>query len=207
MTEEEYPKLSQIASTVAQSGDFVDGGTPWQDQTRIIGRALGQEPRAGELVAAVEAQFVEARQANPQFAGATAVAAYDSGDGQLGIYGPEDPRVRVLTALGFETPPRIAEMVGNEFYATISAEQLQLVEADVVVWISYTEAGASRIQDQAVYRTLKVAREGRDVFLLGTDPVGVAYAWSTVLSLPVALDGLIPRFAAALDGNPATTTG
>ncbi len=37
------PKLPRIAPTVAPSADFVDGGTPWQDQTRIIGRALGQE--------------------------------------------------------------------------------------------------------------------------------------------------------------------
>lgn len=205
VTEDEYPKLAQIAPTVAQSPDFVDGGTPWQDQTRIIGRALGQEQRAGELVAAVEAQFAESRGANPLFAGATAVAAYDFGDGQLGVYGPEDPRTRFLTSLGFELPPRIAELVGNEFFATISAEQLELVEADTVTWIVYTEAGASRVQDQPLYRTLDVAREGRDIFLVGTEPAGAAYAFGTVLSLPVALDGLGPRLAAALDGDPATT--
>lgn len=43
VTDEEHPKLSQIAPTVAQSADFVDGGTPWQNQSRIIGRALGQQ--------------------------------------------------------------------------------------------------------------------------------------------------------------------
>lgn len=207
ITDVEYPKLSQIAPTVAQSADFVDGGIPWQDVTRAVGRALGQEPRASELVVAVEAQVAAARQANPQFAGATAVAAYDFGDGQLGVYGPQDPRARILSSLGFETPPRIAELVGDEFYAMISSEQLELVEADVVVWIENTEAGARRIQDQPVYRTLKVAQEGRDVFLIGNDPVGAAYAFSTVLSLPVALEGLIPRLAAALDGDPATTAG
>lgn len=207
ITDEEYPKLSQIAPTVAQSADFVDGGTPWQDQTRIIGRALGQQQRAGELVAAVETRFAEARRTNPQFTGATAVAAYDFGDGQIGIYGPQDPRARILTALGFELPPHIAELVGDEFFATISTEQLELVEADALVWNVYTEAGASRVQDQPLYRTLDVAREGRDLFLVGTDPLGAAYAWSTVLSLPVTLDGLAPRLTAALDGNPATTVG
>ncbi|MGQ0773130.1 MAG: iron-siderophore ABC transporter substrate-binding protein [Pseudonocardiales bacterium] len=141
ITEEEYPKLSQIAPTVAQSYDFVDGGTPWQDQTRIIGRALGQEQRAQELVTAVETRFAESRRAYPQFPGATAVAAYDFGDRQLGIYGPQDPRARILTSLGFEVPPRVVELVGNEFYATISTEQLELLEADVLVWIVYTEAG------------------------------------------------------------------
>lgn len=75
----------------------------------------------------------------------------------------------------------------------------------MLIWIAYTEAGASRVQDQPLYRTLDVAREGRDVFLAGTDPVGAAYAFSTVLSLSFALDGLAPRLAAALDGNPAST--
>ncbi len=205
VTEEEYPTLSQIAPTVAQSCDFVNGGTPWQDQTRIIGRALGQEQRAVELVAAVEARFAESRRANPQFAGASVVAASDFGDGQLRVNGPQDPRARILTSLGFELPPRIAELVGDEFVAAISTEQLQLVEADAVVWISSTEAGASRVQDQPLYQALDVAREGRDVFLVGNDPVGAAYAFSTVLSLPVALDGPAPRLVAALDGDPATT--
>lgn len=205
VTEQEYPKLSQIAPTVAQSAGFAAGGTPWQDQTRIIGRALGQEQRAGELITAVQGRFAESQRANPRFVGATAVAAYDFGGGELGVYGPKDPRVRILTSLGFESPPRIAELVGNEFFATISAEQLQVIEADVVVWIVYSEAGASRVQDQPVYRTLKVAKEGRDVFLVGNDPVGAAYAFSTALSLPVALDGLAPRLVAALDGDPLTT--
>jgi iron complex transport system substrate-binding protein len=204
ITDEEYPTLSQIAPTVAQSADFVDGGTPWQHQTRIIGRALGQQQRAAELVAAVEARFVETRRANPQFAGASAVAAYDFGDGELGIYGPQDPRARILTSLGFEVPPRIVELVGDEFFATISTEQLELVEADALLWIAYTEAGASRVQEQPLYRTLDVAREGRDLFLVGADPLGAAYAFSTVLSLPVVLDGLTLQLAAALNGNPTT---
>ncbi|MGH3983258.1 MAG: hypothetical protein ACRDST_11385 [Pseudonocardiaceae bacterium] len=47
------PEVHMITFT-AQSADFVYGGTPWQDQTRIIGRALGQQQRTGELVATVD---------------------------------------------------------------------------------------------------------------------------------------------------------
>ncbi|MGH3941127.1 MAG: iron-siderophore ABC transporter substrate-binding protein [Pseudonocardiaceae bacterium] len=205
ITEQEYPKLAQIAPTVAQSGDFVDGGTPWQEQARSIGRAVDRQQRAEELIAGVEARFARVRTEHPQFVGATAIAAYDFGDGSLGIYGPQDPRARILTELGFEVPPRIAELVGDRFYAEISAEQLELLEADALVWISYTEAGASRIQEQPLYRSLSSVMQGRDIFLIGADQVGAAYAFSTVLSLPVALEGLVPQLVAAVDGDPATT--
>ncbi|MGH3994222.1 MAG: iron-siderophore ABC transporter substrate-binding protein, partial [Pseudonocardiaceae bacterium] len=204
VTEDEYSTLSQIAPTVAQSADFVDGGTPWQEQTRIIGRALGREQRAEEVVADVEARFAQTREEHPQFVGASGIAAYDFGDGDLGVYGPQDPRARILTSLGFEVPPRLAELVGNEFFAEVSAEQLELVEADALVWIVFTEEGAGRIQDQPLYRALNVAQEGRDLFVVGSDPLGAAYSFSTPLSLPFAIDGLVPQLVAALDGDPAT---
>ncbi len=57
MTEEEYRLLSQIAPTVAPSPDFPDFAIPWQEQTRIIGRALGRRERAEELVAEVSGQI------------------------------------------------------------------------------------------------------------------------------------------------------
>lgn len=205
VTDAEYPKLARIAPTVAQSGDHVDGGTPWQDQTRIIGRAVGREQRAGELVVGVEDRLAGSVRANPQFAGATGVVAYEF-DGGFGVYGPEDPRARLLTSLGFVVPSRIVEVVGDEFYAEISAEQLELVDADVVVWILGDEDSRERVRSQPLYRTLAVAREGRDVFVVGFDVPYAAFSWSTVLSLPVCLDGLVPQLAAALDGDPTTSS-
>jgi iron complex transport system substrate-binding protein len=45
------------------------------------------------------------------------------------------------------------------------------------------------------------------VFLPEGDPLREAVAYSTVLSIPYVLDGLVPRLAAALDGDPSTPTG
>ena len=56
-----------------------------------------------------------------------------------------------------------------------------------------------------IYRTLDVHTEGRDVFLSSSEPLGGATSFVTVLSLPFLLDGLVPRLAAAVDGDPATT--
>ncbi|MGH8910768.1 MAG: hypothetical protein ACRD0K_30795, partial [Egibacteraceae bacterium] len=49
---------------------------------------------------------------------------------------------------------------------------------------------------------LAVVREGRVVVL--DELVGGALAWGTVLSLPFAIDDLVPQLAAAIDGVPAT---
>lgn len=62
LTEEEHQRLSQIAPTVAQSADYPDFGTPWQEKTRVIGTALGAPEQVEELIADVEAQFAAARE-------------------------------------------------------------------------------------------------------------------------------------------------
>ena len=53
-----------------------------------------------ELVDGVKKQIADAAAANPEFAGKTAVVVtpYEG----LFLYGPEDPRSRMLVDLGFE---------------------------------------------------------------------------------------------------------
>ncbi len=58
----------------------------------------------------------------------------------------------------------------------------------------------------ALLESLDVADEARDVFVPEGDPMREAVAFSTVLSIPYVLDGLVPRLAAAVDGDPTTLT-
>lgn len=48
-----------------------------------------------------------------------------------------------------------------------------------------------------------MAREGRDIFL-SDEVLSGALTWSSVLSLPYALDRIAPMLAAAVDGDPET---
>lgn len=206
--EADYPILSGIAPTVAHAADVPEYGTPWQEVTRTVGRVLGRTERAEAAVAVTERQFAQTVAAHPEFAGRTAIAAYDFGT-TVGVYGsPQDPRGRFLTDLGFTVPPALARLVENaQFFGEISREQRSLLDADVVVWVVYRETGqegVAGIETDPVYRSLRVSREGRDIFLRDDDTVVAAFSFSSVLSLPVVLDGLVPRIAAALDGDPAT---
>ena len=60
-----------------------------------------------------------------------------------------------------------------------------------------------QIEEDPLYRRLDVAREDRDIFV-DDEVLAAALALISVLSLPLALDRLVPMLAAAVDGNPAT---
>lgn len=73
MTAEDYGKLTAIAPTVAQTDDYVDYGTPWQQATTTIGAALGRSDLAEQLMADVEGRFQAVREDHPEWQGATAL--------------------------------------------------------------------------------------------------------------------------------------
>lgn len=204
LTRNEYDTLSQIAPTVAQSGEHVDFGTPWQEQTRIIGTALGRSDRAEELIDEVEAEFAAAREANPEFDGATGVIALTGEDGNYYPYGPADARSQFMANLGFELSPEIADLAGDEFFATISSERFGLLNADVLVWIADSQSQLDALRSDPVYQAQPVVAEGRDVFLPPNGPLGAALSYNNVLSLPFAIDGMVPLLQAAVDGDPNT---
>ncbi|MDX1568192.1 MAG: iron-siderophore ABC transporter substrate-binding protein [Longimicrobiales bacterium] len=205
MTERDYDILSQIAPTVAQSGDFADFGAPWQEITRTLGRALCREERAEERIAEVEAALDEVREDHPELAGASAAVALPGGpEGSYWVYGPQDSRVRFLTTLGLELPPAIARVTGDRFAATISAERLDLVDRDVLIWMGTPEQEAT-VRRNPLYQRLEVARENRHAFLRFDSVLTAAWTNTSVLNIPYLIEELVPRIVSALQGSPRTT--
>jgi iron complex transport system substrate-binding protein len=201
MTEQDYATLSQIAPTVAQSGEYIDYGVPWQEQTRVIGTALGRSKQAETLIADLEALFAEARTENPAFDGASGVVAVKFNNA-YSAYGPQDVRGRLLESLGFAIPEELTSLAGTSFFASISNERLDLLDTDVLLWVVSTDAEREAIESDALYQQLNVARQGRAVFL--DQQLSGAASFSSVLSLPFLLERLVPQLAAAVDGDPST---
>lgn len=201
MTAEQYEQLSQIAPTVAQPQGYVDWGVPWQELTRTVGQAVGKAEEAERVVAEVEARFQAVQEAHPEFVGATSVVAtpYQG----IYLYGPEDLRGRFLRDLGFELPEGLDAIAEGSFGSNISMERTDLLEVDVIVWLDADPE--QEPLSNPLYRNLRVHTEGREIFLDSyTDPLGAATSFVTPLSLPFLLDGLVPKLAAAIDGDPAT---
>jgi iron complex transport system substrate-binding protein len=151
----------------------------------------------------VEDQVAAAREKHPEFEGLQA-ATLTPWEG-IFIYGPQDPRGRFLLDLGFTFPDTLAEAIPEEYGGSISPERADLVDLDAVVWIDDAEDPIEQLVP--TYRSLDVAREGRDVRVALDDPAYEATSFVTVLSLPYLLDQLVPRLAAAVDGDPSTSTG
>lgn len=208
VTEGDYERLTQIAPTVLSPPGLRLGTTTsitWQDLTRIVGRAVGESRRADELVKEVEDKFAAVRAMHPGFASNTAINAYPTPDGGYQLYPPPDLGGQLLSGLGFQTPPKILELAKGNPSLDLGAEQVELMEADVVVWLVEDPAREQRLRADPLYATLAVAKEGRDVFLdYESDPLADAASMQTVLSLPFLIDGLLPQLVAALDGDPAT---
>ena len=202
ISQKNYDLYSEIAPVVAAPEGYVDYGTPWQEATNVIGTAVGRQEEAEALVAEVQQQVAAAREEHPEFEGKEAVTLtpYEG----IFVYGPQDPRGRFLTDLGFSFPEGVLAELPEEFGGSISPERADLIDLDALVWLDDGDP-----IDEAVptYPDLAVAREGRDVLLQPDDPAYDATSFVTVLSVPFLLDELVPRLAAAVDGDPGTATG
>ncbi|HLU53861.1 MAG TPA: iron-siderophore ABC transporter substrate-binding protein [Pseudonocardia sp.] len=198
MDDTQYQTLSRIAPTVAPPAGYPEWGAPWDEYTRLAGRALGVPDRAERMIAEVNAQLEAAAEANPQFEGRTAVVAERVGAGQTFVRSPRDQRSQLVTALGFVIPPEIGELAGDLDGATISDEQMGLLDRDLLLWNTGFEPQArADIERAPLYSRLEVVREGRSVFV--DDPlVSAAWTWGTVLSIPTVIDALVAKISAVL---------
>jgi len=203
ISKKQYQLLSAIAPTIAHPAGQNDYSISWQDVTTTVGKALGRPAAAQKLVDGVEAKFAAARKEHPKFEGKEALmgSLYEG----IFVYAPSDPRGQILHELGFSFPADV-KFVGKDTYGeSISPENADLVDVDAMVWIDSEKKVRKAVP---TYGNLRLSREGRSVFVPEDfgDPVYVSTSFVTVLSLPYMLEHLVPRLAAAVDGDPATAT-
>lgn len=204
ITQQEYDLLSQIAPTVAQSGEYVDFGMPWQETTRMVGAALARSEAAENAIDQVEQAFADARTAHPSFEGKTIAVAIHY-DGRYAFFTGHDARARFFTDLGFVVPQALIDVAGDSFYADLSVERIDLLDQDVLIFVDVasTEGGRAAIESDPLISQLAAVREGRTVFVPAE--YDDALQFSSVLSLEYALNGLLPELAAAVGEQPAAS--
>jgi iron complex transport system substrate-binding protein len=197
MKKGQYEKLSQIAPTVGQSAKYDDYAMPWQDMTRVTGRALGMKAKADQLITAIDQRFAAMRRAHPEFAGRTTAVVEPYEPGKYAVFAPTDPKVVFMKSLGFQVPDAITKAAGQDYAAEIGSERLDLIDVDRPVFLSSDPAAEKNVKADKVYATLKAARENRSLFVPYEDPpIGAALSFNTVLSIPYAIDQLEPLLAA-----------
>ena len=200
LTAKDYELLSKIAPTVAQPKAYADYGAPWDEMAMNIATAVGQPGQMQGIVDDVKRQIAEAAAAHPEFQGKTAacVTPYEG----LFVYGPEDPRSRMLVDLGFAFPTEVFGGDQEEFGESLSSERTSdLDQVGVVVWLDLeTEPAVKKVFDQTATST-----EGRWFDISSDDgDYYVSHSFVTPLSIPYVLERYVPQLAAAADGDPAT---
>jgi iron complex transport system substrate-binding protein len=204
LKQKDYDALSKIAPTIAQPKGEPDWGSSWQEETLISGKAVGKPEQAQELVDKTEKLVADTAAKHPEFKGQTAaiVADYQG----VFVYGPQDVRSRLLEELGFTYPKELVDAFPNEFGGQLSDERIDMLDVGVLVWFADGERSEAEIKRNPLYSKLAVSKEDRDVFIRGDDRVYDATSFVSVLSMPTLMKELVPRLAAAADGDPATST-
>ncbi|ADG80272.1 Periplasmic binding protein OS=Tsukamurella paurometabola (strain ATCC 8368 / DSM / CCUG 35730/ CIP 100753 / JCM 10117 / KCTC 9821 / NBRC 16120 / NCIMB 702349 / NCTC 13040) OX=521096 GN=Tpau_3694 PE=3 SV=1 [Tsukamurella paurometabola] len=197
LTPDQYAQLSKIAPTVAQPGK--NWQTSWQDQTTLVGKALGKEADAKKLIEDADKKIADVKAANPGFAGKTVVAASGTTPDGLNLYFDTDPRIKLLAGFGFTPLPALTQLREStqpgKFAAPVSWENVSKYNADVLTsW--YLDATQQSVEANPVFTSLTAVQKKAYVPL--TDPPLVfAVSSPNVLDLPWLVERYVPLLQTA----------
>lgn len=195
ITEEQYELLSEIAPTVAYPDE--PWTTPWRETVSIVGTALGKADDAQGVLDDLDAELAAQAEAHPELAGLSVAAVWDVA-GTFYVYTPEDSRVEFLSALGLEDAPAVAELANGDspFYYTLSYEQLDRLDSDLVISYHDTQDEADAFLASAPIQAIPAVSRGQVAQVVGTELIA-AVSPPTALSLTYGLDELVASLSAA----------
>ncbi len=196
LDQDTYDKLSEIAPTIAQSGQdaFFE---PWKNQAATIGQAVFKFDEMAALVKGVDDKFTAEGTNNPQFAGKKVLLVQGTFVDDSAVVTMAGWRTDFLTQMGFVVPDTI-NTFARDHRAVIPRDQMvsALDSADVLVWTTESDDDQGRLTADPTFQQLKATAAERNVFT-GKDLAG-AIAFSSPLSYPVVADQLPPALAKAL---------
>ncbi|MEX1079074.1 MAG: iron-siderophore ABC transporter substrate-binding protein [Homoserinimonas sp.] len=195
ITEEQYELLSEIAPTVAYAD--APWTTPWRDVVTTVGEALGRFEEAQSVLDGVDAVLAEKASEVPELAGKTVAVVWDV-SGTFYVYKPADSRVSFLFDLGLENAPSVDELSNGEspFYFTLSYEELDKLESDIVVAFANTQEEAGTFLAQSYAQTIPAVKAGAVASVSGVELVA-AVSPPTALSLTWGIDEYVAELAEA----------
>ncbi|GAA4691215.1 ABC transporter substrate-binding protein [Nocardioides conyzicola] len=199
MTKKDYELFSAMAPTITSSKDANDFFSPWQDQVLQIARGLGREADGQQVVDDLEADYARVAAEHPEWADLTATFSQGAPyDGILYVY-PPGLSTDFLTELGFTMTTGFEDYAPKGSQAEISAENVGLIDADVIVFATEDQQGFDALQDFGTVGSLAAVEENRAVYTDGT--LAGAIYFDTPLSRAYALEHLTPMLEGASEGK------
>lgn len=198
LTQEEFNALSKIAPVVAYPDE--PWATSWQDQTLIIGKALGLEAEATKLVEDTTANVKALGAKYPELAGKTFAYGANNEPEILNVYRDTDPRVELLTDLGMTVAPSVEELAPSDaarsYFYGLAFENLNKLTSDVLVAYFGDQAAADAFVKDPLVAAMPQVKSGAFAPIIGESFV-MASSAPTTLSIPWMLDQYVPQLAQA----------
>lgn len=194
--QDDFAKLGAIAPTLGvKSGIGKDG---WDVMAQRAGQALGQRAKADQLVAQVRAKIAQVRTDHPELAGRTFTFGPVSGGQVYTISSPADASAVFFSQLGMTLAPQVTKLPASSTpgRSLISAERLDLLEADVLILTYPDPKDRAAFEKGALFRNLKAVKRGAYI-ALGIR-TALAVAFPSVLSIPYGLDAAVPQLVKAV---------
>lgn len=194
----QYAKLSKIAPTIPSLDDRQV--ERWTDVTRTAGRVLHDAAGAKRIISGVNDRVAGARAKLPGLKGKTfALAQYIVGDSLVAVADTNDGSSVFFRQLGMkQLPSLVAEgKKSKQARVQVSTERLDLLRSDVLFFLINGGTKAD-LEDLPGWKNLPAAKAGTDVLL--DYPTATALNTPTPLSLPAALDKLMPALTDAAQG-------
>ncbi|WP_299534161.1 iron-siderophore ABC transporter substrate-binding protein [uncultured Streptomyces sp.] len=187
-----YDTLSKIAPTIGVPKGGDQYMISWEKQTAMIAQALGKKAEGAKLVDGIEDQFAAAREAHPEFKGKTVTLASKTAN-DWGAYVGGTGRVNFVERLGFTNNPVIEKQADGGFSVTVSEENLDQFDADLLV-TAPIGVTADSVKSNALFKKIPAVAGGHAVVF---DDKGLSQAFATdsVLSVSYAIDHVVPVFA------------
>lgn len=194
---ENWDKLNAIAPVVGHLE--APGVDTWQQGVTQIGKALGRSEQAQQLISQVEGAIAKARTDNPKFSGKT-VSFFNYVDGVHVISRDSDVSIKFLKELGFAgVTPAVAAMPNAQIAgrAQVSPENYKLLDADLI--LGTTSGGRAPLDALAKHATFsRVPAVARGSYITLEIGPATAMAFPSALSLPYAVNQLVPQMARAI---------
>ncbi|MET3807623.1 iron complex transport system substrate-binding protein [Nakamurella sp. UYEF19] len=187
-----YDTLTAIAPTVAPPKDTKPYGVAWEEMTTMVSIAVGRKADGEKLIADTKALLAKTAADNPSFKGKT-VAIGNVYQGEIGYYTKTDIRNQLLRELGFVDNKFISGLTDDNFYGTLSPEKVDSLDADLLIFFGEKDTTqASLLKAYPSLATVPAIKEGRLLLMTDTEET-MAFSAASVLSIPIALEALVPR--------------
>jgi iron complex transport system substrate-binding protein len=149
------------------------------------------------VLADIDAEVADAAEQLPELEGRTVAAVADSA-GTFYVYKKEDPRVEFTLDLGAENAPAVDELATGDssFFYTLSYEQLDRLESDVLVAYAPNQRELDRFLASDAAQAMPQVRSGAVAGVVGEDLVA-SVSPPTALSLTWGMEDYVEALSEA----------